>query len=142
MPIEWRQQMSIGNVLIDGDHRYLIALINNVELALRGDGANDALVHVLEQLRLYTEEHFEREEKLMRAVAYPGLEEHRQVHGELVVRLVEIRRNIEDAAPRSLSQTERDPLIELLRSWILDHVLKQDMLMKPLVSQFPENFCG
>ena len=34
--IVWREQkMSVGNTMIDADHRYLMCLINTVELALR-----------------------------------------------------------------------------------------------------------
>ena len=35
MPIFWRPQFRIGHDDIDADHRYLILLINTVELVLR-----------------------------------------------------------------------------------------------------------
>ena len=35
MPIFWRPQFRIGQDDIDADHRYLILLINTVELVLR-----------------------------------------------------------------------------------------------------------
>ncbi len=72
MPILWRPQMSVGNALLDGDHRYLIALINTVELALKSADERGALVTAPDQLVLYTKEHFDRDEKLMRAIRYPA----------------------------------------------------------------------
>lgn len=35
MPIFWRPQLKIGHEEIDADHRYLVLLINTVELVLR-----------------------------------------------------------------------------------------------------------
>jgi hemerythrin len=142
MPILWRPQMGLGNALIDGDHRYLIALINTVELALRTADGSDALACALDQLVLYTHDHFDREEKLMRAIRYTAYEQHRRSHRDLTARLVEIRAAIE-AAPADLAPAyEVDRLVELLRSWLLDHVLKEDLLLKPALAGCPENFAG
>jgi hemerythrin len=142
MPILWRPQMSLGNALLDGDHRYLISLINTVELALRANGARDALTTALDQLVLYTHDHFDREEKLMRAIRYPAYDEHRRSHRDLAARLVEIRAAIEAAPANAAPEHEVDRLIELLRSWLLDHVLKEDLLLKPVLAGYPENFAG
>jgi len=140
MPILWRPQMSLGNALLDGDHRYLISLINTVELALRDPAARDSLIATLDQLAAYTIEHFEREERIMHAVHYLGLARHRNAHRELAQRLVEIRAAIEGATEATPAETDR--LVELLRDWLLDHVLKEDLLLKPLLAQQPENFSG
>ncbi len=35
MPIVWRNEMSIGNDLIDQDHKYLLCIFNSIELACR-----------------------------------------------------------------------------------------------------------
>ncbi len=142
MPILWRPQMSLGNALIDGDHRYLIALINTVELALRTADGSDALATALDQLVLYTHDHFDREEKLMRAIRYPGYEQHRGSHRDLTARLVEIRAAIEAAPAGAAPEHEVDRLVELLRSWLLDHVLKEDLLLKPALAGYPEHFAG
>jgi len=141
MPILWRPQMSLGNAVLDGDHRYLIALINTVELALRDPAARESLVTVLDQLAAYTVEHFGREERIMGGLGYAGLERHRGAHRELAQRLVEIRAAIEGAADGA-PPSERDRLAELLRGWLLDHVLKEDLLLKPLLERKPDNFVG
>jgi len=141
MSILWRPQMSLGNALLDGDHRYLISLINTVELALKS-AERDALVTALDQLAFYTRDHFDREEKVMRAIRYPAYEKHRQAHRDLTARLVQIRADIEAVAADAAPADKIDPLIELLRSWLLDHVLKEDLLLKPELAGYPENFAG
>ncbi len=142
MPILWRPQMSLGSDLIDADHRYLIALINTVELALRTPGEREALVTALEHLVFYTRDHFAREEKLMLLLKYPAYEEHRRSHRRLASELVDLRGHIEalEAGPTAAQDVDR--LIGLLRSWLLDHVLKEDLLLKPMLSAQAEKAAG
>lgn len=142
MTILWRPQMSLGNALLDGDHRYLISLINTVELALRTAAERDALSTALDQLVMYTHEHFDREEKLMRSIRYPSYEEHRRSHRDLTARLVEIRASLEAVPAGAAAAEEVDRLIGLLRAWLLDHVLKEDMLLKPELAAYPQSFAG
>jgi hemerythrin len=142
MPILWRPQMSLGNDLIDADHRYLIALINTVELALKTPGEREALVTALDHLVFYTQDHFAREEKLMLSLHYPGYEEHRRSHRRLASELVELRGHVEALEAGTTAAQDVDRLIGLLRSWLLDHVLKEDMLLKPLLSAHAEQPAG
>ena len=34
MSLEWREQLSVGNNVIDADHKHLIGIINQVEKCL------------------------------------------------------------------------------------------------------------
>ncbi len=123
--------MAVGHDMIDADHQQLIDLINSVERTLQGAGAEVALAVTLDQLTLYTHEHFEREENLMRSIGYRRVVEHRRAHRELRARLVKIRADIEAAKATGAKPDEFERLVELLRSWLLSHVLKEDMLLKP-----------
>ena len=71
MPIFWRPQFRIGHDDIDADHRYLILLINTVELVLRFPDDPRNVDLALIELRRYAEYHFEREERIQIAYAYP-----------------------------------------------------------------------
>ena len=135
MPIIWRPQMSLGNALLDADHRYLMCLINTVELAMR-TGAQRAILGVtFDQLEEYTHEHFRREEELQIELHYAQYDRHKQAHQDLVARLSSIRKQCEEHANDAESSgKDFDALIGLLRSWLIDHVLKEDMLMKPMLA--------
>jgi len=136
MPILWRPQMSVGNPLIDADHRYLMCLINTVELALRTVVGRDILQVAFDQLTEYTHEHFEREETLQIALHYAHYDHHKKAHLGLTERLASIRRQCEDHVnDGTASEKDFDALAALLRSWLLDHVLKEDMLMKPMLAE-------
>ncbi|MDP1899961.1 MAG: hemerythrin family protein [Rubrivivax sp.] len=130
MTILWRPAMAVGDATIDADHQSLIEIINTVELTLQASGGNAELGTTLDQLAIYAKEHFEREESLMRRLGYGGLASHHQAHRELREELGRIRVAIEAAKTEAVPAEEMDRLVKLLRSWLLDHLLKEDMLLK------------
>ncbi len=133
--IIWRKEMSVGNPMIDGDHRYLICLINTVELALSNESYKDVLDTVLDQLDEYTREHFAREEKLQLELYYLKRDEHAQQHAELIRELGEIRRKVRSVKEPDMGKEIAGEIALLLRHWLIDHILQRDMLMKPLFGQ-------
>lgn len=145
MAIIWREALSVGNAGVDTDHRYLLCLINTVELALRVEESSDALVPALRQLKLYTQEHFAREEKLMATLRYARIDQHRIAHGELIEQFdhaVEPVMKLPDepSAAAAISDATRDEIIAVLRHWLLDHIIKEDMLLKPLFAGIPRDY--
>lgn len=138
--ILWRDAMSVGNSIIDADHRYLLCLINSVELALRSGQSRDVVTAVLDQLTEYTHYHFEREERVQLAMSYVHHDRHKASHRELLVELERIREQVAGETREDAPSAAIERLVELLRRWIMDHILKDDMLMKPLLSQLPSNF--
>ncbi len=55
---------------------------------------------------------------------------------------MEIRADIEAAAGGAVGAEQIDRPIELLRSRLLDHVLKEDLLLKPELAGYAENLAG
>jgi len=130
--IVWRPQMAVGNDAIDEDHRHLLKLLNEVETAF-GDGASEALLRqALARLIEYTDFHFKREERLQRQIAYPGHEDHAVQHIALKKQLAEIVREVETlatAARRDPATVERVAILS--REWLINHILGEDLKMKP-----------
>jgi hemerythrin len=135
MTIEWRPAMAVGDEAIDADHRRLIDLINTVELTLQATGGKADLAATLHELSRYTQQHFEREENLMRYLNYNGLIHHRQAHRDLRVQLVKLSNDIAAAKADAVAAGEVDRLVRLLRAWLLDHVLKEDMLLRDFLAK-------
>jgi hemerythrin len=148
MPIIWRAQMSVGNDLIDQDHRYLFCLVNSIELALKLDEDTEALLTLVRQLADYSRFHFQREETIQRKVSYPQLAHHAQVHQTLLENIGQLEKDVreyhEHASAGTLVDGERDlvtqSVMQLLRAWILDHVLKEDKRMENYLRKMPPNF--
>lgn len=141
MPIVWREQMSIGNHMIDMDHRLLICKINTIELALLAPGEEMVnLSMALDDLLEYTEVHFKREEKLQMAMSYPKYDDHKFQHQQLVNRLKEIKEQILGINGPSQLSEKAPKLTKLLRDWLMDHVLTEDMKLKPYCAKYPINY--
>ncbi len=140
MPVIWRDAMSVGNDQVDRDHRYLLCLINTIELALDSGKHQDIVLAALDQLDFYTKDHFLREETLMLKINYPKYMDQKKEHKLLLAQLTKIRErvNIEQENPDMKSILP--DLIKLLRNWLLDHVLKDDMQIKPYFKKHPREF--
>ncbi len=122
--------MAVGDESVDADHRQLIDLINKVELILIAAGGHIELEVALDELSAYTQAHFEREEHLMQCVGFPGLVAHRQAHRELRTQLDALRKAMTAAKTAGPILGDSDRLVALLRDWLLDHVLKEDMKVR------------
>lgn len=133
MPLVWREEMSVGDPMIDGDHKTLISIINTAETVINeGRGRRD-LQKVLDRLCTYTREHFAREESLQRRIRYPFHEAHVLEHQKLVDKLNQIRSGSGSGAYDYEEALVR--LVNLLEDWLITHVLSHDMRMKPYVKQ-------
>jgi len=129
MPITWRNKMSIGEPMIDADHKRLIELINEYEAAVNAMDL-DMLKSTFEGLMKYTETHFNREEKLMRAIHYKDYNSHRDAHEDLKTELHKFHNGILNKG-RHVSLSEVN---QFLHDWLIDHVLNEDMKLKPILS--------
>ncbi|MDX9699839.1 MAG: hemerythrin family protein [Rhodocyclaceae bacterium] len=134
MPIFWRPQLKIGHPDIDADHRYLILLINTVELVLRFPEKPEHIQMALQELRHYAVTHFDREERIQIAWGYPHLDLHKVEHRNLMEALDALIARLDKLLTRpgaDLSEisAQGQEITTFLRSWLVDHVLKADMHM-------------
>jgi hemerythrin len=138
MAIAWREQLSVGNNIIDADHKYLIEIINKVEVCLTAKDMS-ALNAELKRLHDYSLLHFDREEKIAVAVGYeqtPGLH---QSHQSLMEKLGKMQSNFVNAEQTWSPELTKD-FADFLRDWLIDHVIKEDLLMKPALQKYSPTF--
>lgn len=135
MGLQWRDQLSVANDLIDGDHQHLIEIINLAEVSLKAHDPVE-LARVLHELHRYGKSHFEREELIARAIQFPRADSLHESHQELSLQLDKFRESLgtqwSDAAVQDFST--------FLRNWLINHVIKEDMLMKPWLQRFSPRF--
>ena len=136
MAIAWRDAMSTGIAGLDNDHKQLIALINGVEQALSGASVS-TVGNSLTELLDYVQAHFEREEKVFTALNAPELEAHKKLHQDLAAKA-----KVFDSKFR-MAKTDEDRrkigsiLQAFLQDWLVNHILKEDLKIKPLVPKRP-----
>jgi len=137
MAVLWRDSMSVSNNEVDRDHKYLISLINTMELVLQEPEDKAPIISTLEQLKKYTIEHFQREELLQIKVRYPKMNEHKQIHKSLVIQLDKIIASVKSETSAALAGERSSEILELLRNWLIEHVLQEDLQIKPYFAKFP-----
>jgi hemerythrin len=133
MPIKWRDELSIDHGSIDQDHHTLIAIINAFESIEPGPAMATDLEDVLRKLERYATVHFEREEDLQRKVAFPYAQGHGQQHRHLLRSLSSARAEFAAAASAQELGEFRQHMFGFLHDWLLDHIVQNDLLMKPYV---------
>lgn len=138
MSLVWREQLSVGNDLIDTDHKHLIEIVNRIERSLDAKNRNE-LSEAFGSLSQYSQEHFAREEKIAHAVGYAQAHRLSLSHEVLYKQLDKAKREI-GAMGQEWSSAVAEHFTILLRSWLIDHVIKEDLLMKPALQKYPPNF--
>ncbi|MBF0247071.1 MAG: hemerythrin family protein [Alphaproteobacteria bacterium] len=133
--IEWSDDMSVGNDLLDKDHKILIKALNDFIQAIEDDEGVFVIDGIFTGLLNYTDFHFKREEKAMRIAGFPGLESHQGVHADLVEKVIDVRRRFMQC-PTATLETE---VSDFLKSWLQDHILVQDMAYKPLMQSLDQD---
>ncbi len=81
--VTWSKSYETGHPVVDGQHRNLFKLINNLNLELSDKETNQAFSDAIEILSAYVGTHFKTEEDLMKSISYPDFENHRQEHDNL-----------------------------------------------------------
>ncbi|MDW8131606.1 MAG: bacteriohemerythrin [Bryobacterales bacterium] len=128
--LEWKGDYSVGVERLDAQHRKLFDYFNELEGAMRKGRGRDVIGQVLANLASYTREHFRQEEELMRRVAFPALERHRQAHEAFVARVQELVRR----------QAEGDTSVTVeaahsLADWLSKHILGMDREYAPYMAK-------
>ena len=133
MEIEWREDMAVGDPMIDQDHQHLIELLNKYQFAVASKDL-ELLKNVFAELHTYTDEHFKREETLQRAIHFKEANSHHNRHQELLNEVVEIHENLVKGISGTISL---DYISQLLHDWLIDHVIKEDLKMRPYLQGKP-----
>lgn len=137
MELAWTDDLSVGNSMIDADHKILLDMVNGVVHAIEMSDCS-ALSQASELLENRLRIHFAHEENIARAVKFPFAKHKLAQHYflkelDLLIDELEARNCVfcEDAAEHYSNS---------LSGLLLDHITKKDMLMKPVLQSYPYHF--
>ena len=129
--LEWSDKFLTGISNIDVEHKNLFVITNVLYDNVQANGPEANIVPVLTALGEYVRKHFSSEETAMRRAEYPGIVEHIEKH-----------RAIDRKVQAYIEQCNDDPvavdskeLLEFLKRWLVNHVLKNDMDYVPYIKQ-------
>lgn len=121
MLIKWDATLMVGVPSIDGQHRKLVDLINQLNEAMKRGQGHAALGDILKEMVDYTRYHFAFEEKLMAQHGYPESKTHLLNHDSLNRQVFEFQ--IKYAAGKAALTI---PAMKFLRSWLMHHIQVTD----------------
>ncbi|HWI15892.1 MAG TPA: bacteriohemerythrin [Burkholderiales bacterium] len=116
--LDWGVDRDLGVAEMDGDHRALAALINELGDELKSGADGDKLFACMDRLVSHTAAHFAREEQWMDAYDYPHSAVHKGEHTRL----------LEDLAGLSMRLDTRSMVLTMryLQDWLCRHVDESD----------------
>lgn len=118
--IKWSDKLSLGIPEIDGQHKSLIDVINELWDAIVKKKDAERLLGILNKLEQYTFAHFTAEEAVMRVEKYPRLKEHYAEHQKFIGHLSATRSKIEAGEQIALE------LLNFLTDWLVKHIQVSD----------------
>ena len=133
MILKWTEDIAVGVDVVDEQHKALFGVLNRLVEAIDRNSGDREVDGILEFLDGYVSEHFETEEKLMREVSCPGMEEHIEQHRIFTDSLEEIKKSY-----RSVGASEH--LLLMLKSnlcnWLFSHIMMVDKRMGLFLKKF------
>lgn len=127
-PFAFTDKYKTGIDIIDSEHSRLFEIISATNELIHNQfipDKYDEIIHLLGELKDYTQLHFHDEEELMKRINYPELSSQQKAHSIFIERLVEI--DISDLDDIDDNQTGYLlDLIQFLLGWLSNHILVLD----------------
>ena len=125
VPKKWRKSYETGNALIDGQHRELIDLVEEMA-ALMLDGHGEKAHAECLRFRNMMERHAAAEEEILSGAKFPRLDQHRKDHEKACGQSGEIFANCGEVCKKAISS----PCIQELSVNLFDHIIRGDLDFK------------
>jgi hemerythrin len=121
--IKWDDRYLVNIPLIDGQHKKLIHLTNELyQGCLLGEAAaRSCFRKTVKGVVDYVGEHFSTEEKVLETVKYPQLETHRSRHEEFIKKVLEEVKDFQNGR-----KFVPNLFVRYLKDWILSHIAMED----------------
>ena len=122
--VKWDDKYKIGVEDIDLQHHYFLNLINRIENEIKKADNYEYVKSLVSELNAYTKFHFLSEEGMMLHSGYPKLEEHKQLHYDLIQSL-----GTEQYKLLTYYQKGDERMFEIIKfliEWFISHTNKED----------------
>lgn len=126
---EWKPAFSVGNALLDDQHKALIGLMQSYYTAHLNRDMPQARQE-LAQLLTQTVKHFRTEEGLMKKAHYPDLSNHKKGHEEVLKTVEKLAQDY----LQTCSNEAAGKLANFLKAWLTRHILGTDKQYQPYLA--------
>jgi hemerythrin len=119
--VTWNDSLSVNVAEIDQQHRKLIAMINELNDAMKMGKGKDVLGGIVNRMIGYTATHFKTEENYFAQFGYPDTADHKKEHAAFVKKVAGFKEGFEK---KELSLTIE--VIRFLSDWLRNHIMGTD----------------
>ena len=135
----WTNELSVGNAVIDAEHKNLISMVNDVVDAIRARDHDD-LEQAFDMLDDWVSVHFFNEEKIAQAIGF-DFSKHRLAQQYCLDELRFLRDELVGGKSLWCKDTA-EHFARFLSKWIIDdHIIGLDMQMKSALQKYDYSFC-
>jgi hemerythrin len=127
--IQWSSTLSVGLSEIDGQHKILIGLINELSDAMAQQKGKEVVGKTIKGLLDYTITHFSNEEKYFDRFKYENTADHKREHALFISRVREFQSDYE----KGTLGVAVDVMF-FLSDWLKKHIQGSDKKYVPLFS--------
>lgn len=131
--LSWHEFYSLDVDFLDEEHKKLLAIVREVKKAIEENDmeiASQELGYLLE----CAETHFKSEEKYLEELNYPGLEEHKKFHQELITQA----KYMKDICEGNVAEQNISMCFKSMSRFIIDDIFKGDIKFKSFIDDLRE----
>ena len=119
--IQWDAKYSVNVAEFDEQHKKLVALINELDDAMRAGKGKDVIGKILHGVIEYTATHFAAEEHKMITLKYPGLVTQKAEHAKLVAKVKQYEADFKTGEIAMSIE-----VMQFLKDWLIKHIMGTD----------------
>ena len=117
--------LSVNNENIDNQHKHIFDILDHLNMLSSEASKKSQFALLLTDLTEYGLSHLKEEEKFMAENQYPGLEEHKKVHKEYLLKIATF--NIK------FNKTYQQEVVDFLKNWWFNHISIMDMQYRDFI---------
>lgn len=137
MGLAWTDNLSVGNAIIDSDHKKLITMINSAECMIHKRDSF-ALSQAFDQIECWLHVHFSNEEIIAQAIGFSFVKNN--LDHEYLLKTFRLMRDVIVGKNGVWDEGAAEHYSEFLSDWFTCHIIREDMLMKPILLTYPYNY--
>lgn len=118
----WKKRYSINEPEIDEEHKELFQIADEAFKNVSKSEKREKIKASLNKLFEYFEKHFKNEELFMEKIQYNRLEEHKQIHQDIIDKLNDF---VKKSPTMSIDQIEED-LETFIENSLIEHIVHED----------------
>ncbi|NTW05069.1 MAG: bacteriohemerythrin [Peptococcaceae bacterium] len=128
----WKDKYNLNITEIDDQHKGIFEIGNRISKMVFAANLNfsiDEIKALLEELKNYTEEHFQMEEALMRKNKYIYYRSHKNMHQNFVDTILDFNKELVDLTDKKVLLA----LLDTVYLWITHHIIHEDTKLKGVI---------